>query len=62
MKILDKEAIERRKQRIHTKAERYILENMNSLFIIQLHYAFQTFDKLYLVMDFMIGGIYMYNY
>jgi len=29
---------------------------MNSPFIVQLYYAFQTIDKLYLVLDFMIGG------
>jgi Serine/threonine protein kinase len=57
MKVLRKDAIEKRNQKIHTKAERQILANMNSPFIIQLHYAFQTSDKLYLVMDFMSGGI-----
>ena len=56
MKILNKKEVEKRNQKIHTKAERSILENMNSPFIIQLNYAFQTTDKLYLVMDFMIGG------
>ena len=49
--------VERRNQKVHTKAERAILENIDSPFIVQLHYAFQTCDKLYLVMDFMIAGI-----
>ena len=63
MKILNKKEVEKRNQKIHTKAERSILENMNSSFIIQLNYAFQTADKLYLVMEFMIGGnIYQYYY
>ena len=56
MKILKKETIERRNQKIHTKAERKILENMICPFIVQLHYAFQTSEKLYLVMEFMRGG------
>jgi serine/threonine protein kinase len=61
MKILKKDAIARRNQKIHTKAERTILENMTCPFIVQLHYAFQTPDKLYLVMDFMVGGKKAYN-
>ena len=40
MKILKKAEIKKRKQTAHTKAERQILENMDSNFIIQLHYAF----------------------
>lgn len=39
------------------RAEREILEDVDSPFILGLHYAFQTNDKLYLVMDFMSGGI-----
>jgi len=57
MKVLRKDAIERRNQRFNTKAEREILQNMKSPFIVQLHYAFQTSEKLYLVMDFMQGGM-----
>jgi serum/glucocorticoid-regulated kinase 2 len=56
MKILKKDAIEKRNQKFHTQAERQILENVNCGFIVQLHYAFQTEEKLYLVMDFMRGG------
>lgn len=56
MKIICKNMVERRKQKVHTKAERTILENLDSPFIVQLHFAFQTQEKLYLVMDFMIGG------
>lgn len=56
MKILKKEVIAKRNQKLHTKAEREILGNMNSPFIVQLQYAFQTEEKLYLVMEFMRGG------
>lgn len=56
MKILKKEAIEKRNQKFHTQSERQILENVKCPFIVQLHFAFQTEEKLYLVMDFMRGG------
>lgn len=48
--------VSRRNQKIHTQAERKIMENMKSPFIVQLHYAFQSDARLYLVMDFVIGG------
>jgi len=57
MKVLKKSNIAHRNQKEHTQAERYILENMKSPFIVQLHYAFQTIDKLFLVLDFMQGGL-----
>lgn len=56
MKAIKKDMVAQRNQKIHTQAERKILENMKSPFIVQLHYAFQSDSRLYLVMDFMIGG------
>ena len=56
MKILKKEVIAKRNQKIHTKAERDILQSMNCPFIVKLQYAFQSPDKLYMVMDFCQGG------
>ena len=56
MKILKKSEVKKRNQSMHVKDERIILENAKSKFIVQLNYAFQTTDKLYLVMDFMPGG------
>lgn len=56
MKTLKKGDLEKRNQKIHTIAERKILENMDCPFIVKLHYAFQSSDKLFLVMDFMRGG------
>ena len=37
-------------------AEREILEKIKNPYIVDLHYAFQTEDKLYFVMDFLNGG------
>ena len=56
MKILKKKFIEEKNQTNHTKTERLILEKMNNPFIVQLHFAFQSAEKLFLVMDFMQGG------
>ena len=60
MKVLKKSNIAQRNQKEHTQAERYILENIKSPFIVQLHYAFQTADKLFLVLDFMQGGLFSF--
>src|SRR5947209_1166917 len=47
MKVLKKENIMARNQLDHTKSERQILQKMNSPFIVNMHYAFQTPEKLY---------------
>lgn len=56
MKVLRKEAIIARKQVTHTKAEKSILQKIQHPFIVQLHYAFQTKDKLYMILDYVNGG------
>ena len=56
MKVLKKELIKKRNQKIHTIEERKIMEETKNNFIIDLHFAFQDSKKLYLVMDFMQGG------
>jgi len=56
MKVLRKEYIAKRNQKFNTKTERELLQKMSCPFIIKLHYAFQTQDKLYMVMDFANGG------
>ena len=56
MKVLSKEVVIRRNDVEHAKAERRILQKIRHPFIVQLHYAFQTGDKLYMVMDYVPGG------
>jgi len=56
MKILSKAAVVKRKQVEHTITERRVLGYTRHPFIIQLHYAFQTRDKLFLVVDYAAGG------
>jgi len=56
MKTLRKAALVKRNQVAHTGTERTILQNINSPFLVHLAYAFQTADKLYMVIDYMVGG------
>lgn len=56
MKTLKKAHLLRRGQIQRTKTERKVLSNMNHPFIMKLHFAFQTDDKLYLVLDYCAGG------
>lgn len=66
MKVLKKEQIASRNLWVKTKgkaitanwylAEREILEKIKNPFIVDLHYAFQTEEKLYFIMDFLNGG------
>lgn len=57
MKVLRKATIVRnQKDTAHTKAERNILEEVKFPFIVDLHYAFQTGGKLYLILEYLSGG------
>eukprot|EP00920_Eleutheroschizon_duboscqi_P010321 GHVT01023968.1.p1 GENE.GHVT01023968.1~~GHVT01023968.1.p1 ORF type:complete len:388 (-),score=80.90 GHVT01023968.1:178-1248(-) len=56
MKMLRKDAIVLKNQVEHTKAERHVLESIAHPFVVQLHYAFQTPKKLYLVLEYCPGG------
>eukprot|EP00943_MAST-04B_sp_MAST-4B-sp1_P007934 g7934.t1 len=56
MKILKKDHIVKRKQVEHTNTERAVLRFTRHPFIVQLHYAFQTSDRLFFVLDYCSGG------
>ncbi|KAI8391604.1 kinase-like domain-containing protein [Radiomyces spectabilis] len=57
MKVLKKASLlVHAKNAEHTKAERQILEEMRHPFIVQLMYAFQTDDRLYLILKYAPGG------
>jgi len=56
MKVLTKTDIVKRKQVEHTRTERRVLGAINHPFIVRLHYAFQTEEKLYFVLDYAAGG------
>lgn len=61
MKVLRKEAIIARKQVAHTRAEKSILQKIQHPFIVKLHFAFQTKDKLYMILDYINGGELFYH-
>ncbi|MDC0510939.1 AGC family serine/threonine-protein kinase [bacterium] len=61
MKVLNKDEIIRRKDVGHTMTERKALQNIRHPFIVQLHFAFQTGNKLFLVMDYVPGGDLYYH-
>lgn len=56
MKSLNKEAIRMKKQIVHTKTEREILEKMDHPFIVKLKFAFQDEHRLYMITKFLQGG------
>jgi serum/glucocorticoid-regulated kinase 2 len=56
MKEIKKESLASEKEKANTIFERVILQNVSSPFIVKLHYAFQTPEKLYYVLDFCSGG------
>lgn len=56
MKVLNKADIVKRKQVEHTRTERRVLGTINHPFIVRLHFAFQTGEKLYFVLDYAAGG------
>ncbi|CAI5723483.1 unnamed protein product [Hyaloperonospora brassicae] len=56
MKSLNKSNVKRRNQVEHTRTERRVLGRAKHPFIVHLHYAFQTSQKLYFVLDYCPGG------
>ena len=56
MKILKKSHLLRRGQIERTRTERKVLSLVDHPFIMKLHFAFQSDDKLFLVLDYCSGG------
>lgn len=56
VKILNKPTIVKKQQVEHTRTERRVLASISHPFIVCLHYAFQTKDQLYFVLDYCPGG------
>mmetsp|Transcript_466 Transcript_466/g.791 ORF Transcript_466/g.791 Transcript_466/m.791 type:complete len:782 (+) Transcript_466:69-2414(+) len=56
MKILKKSHLLKRNQIARTRTERKVLSIVDHPFIMKLHFAFQTDDKLFLVLDYCAGG------
>ena len=56
MKILTKKQVKLRHQEAHTKAERDLMVKINCPFIVNIKFAFQDTEKLYIITEFMQGG------
>ena len=56
MKILRKDQLTKKNDIEHTLTERKLLQKIKHPFVVGLHYAFQTEERLYLVMDYVSGG------
>jgi serine/threonine protein kinase len=56
MKVLNKKKLEQSDQLEHIKTERTVLQYVYHPFLVRLLYAFQTPEKLFMVMDFVNGG------
>lgn len=56
LKSLKKADLVKAHQVEHTATERYVLEQIESPFLVHLSFAFQTPEKLYIVMDYLTGG------
>ena len=57
MKVLKKTHVLNKRQVEHTMSERYVLGRTQHPFIVGMHYAFQTNDKLVFVLDYCAGKI-----
>ena len=56
MKVLDKKKIEQQNIFKYAMTERNVLSIINFPFIVKLNYAFQTKEKLFLLLDYCPGG------
>ena len=56
MKIIKKSDALKNNQRIYMKNEKEIMQKLTCPFIVQLHFAFQSQSKLYMVIDYLPGG------
>jgi serine/threonine protein kinase len=61
MKILKKDHVINKRQVAHTMSERNVLGHTKHPFVVGMHYAFQTVDKLIFVLDYCAGGDLYYH-
>lgn len=57
VKVLQKKMIIKRNEENHIMCERNVLlKSLNHPFLVNLHYSFQTRDKLYFILEYVNGG------
>lgn len=61
LKSIRKSHIVNKMEVTHTLAEKFVLSRVNSPFIVPLKFAFQSSEKLYLILSFINGGELFYH-
>ena len=61
LKIMSKLKIIDKKSELNIKSEKEFLSKLHHPFIVNMHYAFQDFENLYLVIDYLSGGDLRYH-
>eukprot|EP00826_Nyctotherus_ovalis_P019913 TRINITY_DN16203_c0_g2_i1.p2 TRINITY_DN16203_c0_g2~~TRINITY_DN16203_c0_g2_i1.p2 ORF type:complete len:102 (-),score=12.13 TRINITY_DN16203_c0_g2_i1:802-1062(-) len=61
IKEMDKACLVLKRQAYAINHEHSLLSQLNSPFIVNMHYAFQDSDRLYLVLDLMEGNNLRYH-
>ena len=61
MKVLKKKMIVQKNQYKYTMRERQILMEIDHPFLVKLHYAFQSPERLFFVLDYVNGGDLFYH-
>lgn len=61
MKVVRKERLEDEKDKANTLLEKDVLQEVVSPFLVQLHFSFQTPEKLYFIVDYCPGGELFYH-
>lgn len=62
IKVISKQMILKHNEKRHVMSERNVLlQNLRHPFLVAMHYAFQSSDKLYFVLDYANGGEMFYH-
>ena len=56
MKVIKKDSVVQHNAVTHTLSEKRVLSRISHPYIISLKYAFQTEDKLHMILDYICGG------
>ena len=56
MKVIKKVNIKTEREKLNAIVEKAILQKISSPFIVRIHFAFQSPEKLYFVLDYLNGG------
>ena len=60
-KVMSKAKIIAKRSEDNINSEKNILSKINHPFIVNMHFSFQDYDNLYLIMDYLSGGDLRYH-